>query len=216
MKKRPVNLSPPPYEPYHEIPIPADRPGRPPSAVTPPRLAMPGSVPWIAGGILTAGAVVHAFDPPPGWVASLAAGAFGWWLAIALGIVMVGLYNRYARVPSWVRSKLIRFLGPKIDYVVRRQIRSAQKAHIWIKDQYSNPHESWHSVDEVRQWFEENGIEYLNCSPPILGTDGEEAETLFCKTDLGSRYQRVVTQLAWIGSIAREGGLFDVIGRRTE
>ncbi|SVD91636.1 uncharacterized protein METZ01_LOCUS444490, partial [marine metagenome] len=30
----------------------------------------------------------------------------------------------------------------------------------------------------------------------------------------GTWYQRLVTQLSWINTIAREGGLFDVIGRR--
>jgi SAM-dependent methyltransferase len=130
------------------------------------------------------------------------------------GIVMVGLYNYFARVPTWVRSKLIGRLGGRIDYVVRSRIRDARKADIWIKDQYYNPHETWHSIDEVLDWFEANGVEYLNCSPRILGAVEEEPEDLFAKTEAGSRPQRIFTQLTWLGSIAREGALFDVIGRR--
>ncbi len=130
------------------------------------------------------------------------------------GIIMVGLYNRYARVPTWLRSKLIGLLGPNIDYVVRNRINDARKADIWIKDQYYNPHETWHSIDEVLQWFDENNVEYLNCSPPILNTDAEEAPSLFSKTAAGGAYQRVVTQIFWLGSIAREGALFDVVGRK--
>ncbi len=130
------------------------------------------------------------------------------------GIVMVGLYNSYARVPTWLRSKLVGLLGPQIDYVVRTRIRDRRKVEIWIKDQYYNPHETWHSIGEVLEWFDENDIEYLNCSPPILGTAGEEAGSLFAATRPGSAYQRVVTQLGWLGTIAREGALFDVIGRR--
>ena len=34
------------------------------------------------------------------------------------------------------------------------------------------------------------------------------------KTDPGSKYQRIVTQLSWLATIAREGALFDVIGRK--
>ena len=130
------------------------------------------------------------------------------------GIVMVGLYNSYARIPTWLRSKVIGVLGPKIDFVVRNRIQDARKADIWIKDQYYNPHETWHSIDEVMDWFEENDLEYLNCSPSILGSSGEDSEKLFTETDAGSAYQRVITQMSWLGSIAREGALFDVIGRK--
>ena len=130
------------------------------------------------------------------------------------GIVMAGLYNHYARIPTWLRAKLIGVFGPRIDFVVRTRIRDARKADIWIKDQYYNPHETWHSIDDVLAWFRENGIDYLNCSPPILGTAGEEESGLFKKTEPGSRYQRIITQLGWIGSIAREGAVFDMIGRK--
>lgn len=131
------------------------------------------------------------------------------------GIVMVGLYNSFGRIPTWVRSKLIGVFGNKIDYVVRSRIHDARKADIWVQDQYFNPHETWHSLDEVLGWFRENGVEYLNASPAILGTDGENTRDLFARTSPGSRYQRVVTQLSWIATIAREGALFDVIGRKT-
>lgn len=130
------------------------------------------------------------------------------------GTVMVGLYNSYARIPTWLRSKVIGVFGANIDFVVRNRIHDARKADIWVKDQYYNPHETWHSIDEVMEWFEENDIEYLNCSPSILGSSGEMAPGLFDETDPGSAYQRVVTQLSWLGTIAREGALFDVIGKK--
>ena len=130
------------------------------------------------------------------------------------GIVMVGLYNRCARVPTWLRGRLIKLLGPRIDYVVRHRIRDARKADIWIKDQYFNPHETWHSIDEVMGWFDENHIGFLNCSPPIMGSSGEATENIFTQSDPGSAYQRAVTQLFWLGSIAREGALFDMVGRK--
>jgi len=132
------------------------------------------------------------------------------------GIVVVGLYNRYARLATWLRSKVIGITGGKIDYVVRNRIRDERKAEIWIKDQYYNPHETWHSIDEVLGWFDDNGIEFVNCSPAILGTEGENSESLFESTAPGTSYQRLVTQLSWLGTIAREGALFDVVGRRKE
>lgn len=130
------------------------------------------------------------------------------------GIVIVGLYNSYARVPTWIRSKLIGFLGPNIDYVVRSRIHDRRKAEIWVKDQYYNPHETWHSVDEVLDWFDENDVEYLNASPPILGTDSETTSDLFAPTEPGTKGQRIMTQLSWLATIAREGALFDIMGRK--
>lgn len=130
------------------------------------------------------------------------------------GIVMVGLYNSYARIMTWLRSRLVGLVGNRIDYVVRNRIQDERKARIWIQDQYFNPHETWHSVGEVLRWFEEEDIEFLNCYPRILGSSGEDEPEFFAASDPGSRYQRAVTQLSWLGTIAREGSLFDVIGRR--
>ncbi len=130
------------------------------------------------------------------------------------GIIMIGLYNRPARLPTWIRSKLIGVFGQNLDYVVRNRIHDSRKADIWIKDQYYNPHETWHSIDEVLSWFQENEIEYLNTSPAILDSNAEDKNDLFANTDPGTFYQRMVTQLSWLGTIAREGALFDVIGRK--
>jgi carbamoyltransferase len=130
------------------------------------------------------------------------------------GLVVVGLYNWFARVPTWMRSKLIGFLGPDIDYVVRNRIRDRRKAEIWIKDQYYNPHETWHTIDEVLHWFRENDVTYLNCQPAIIGARGNDRDGMFATMNPGSKAARVLTQLCWLGSIASEGALFVMIGRR--
>ncbi|HEU4686130.1 MAG TPA: class I SAM-dependent methyltransferase [Nitrospira sp.] len=130
------------------------------------------------------------------------------------GIVVVGLYNSFARVPTWIRAKLIGLFGPRLDYVVRHKIRDPRKADIWVKDQYYNPHETWHSIDDVLGWFEENDIDYLNTNPPILGTEGNELSNLFAPTSPGTKPGRILTQLSWLRTIAREGALFDLVGRR--
>ena len=131
------------------------------------------------------------------------------------GIVVVGLYNYFARMPTAVRARLINVLGPRIDHVVRTRIRDARKAEIWIKDQYFNPHETWHSVDEVLAWFQENGVDYLNCRPPIDGTNDGGPGALFARSSQSSRMRRVAKQLSWLGTISNEGALFVMIGRRT-
>ena len=132
------------------------------------------------------------------------------------GTVVVGLYNRFARIATWLRARAIGVLGPNVDWVARTRIRDTRKREIWIQDQYFNPHETWHSIDEVLVWFRECGIEYLGCRPPILGTDGEDGGGMFDPTSPGTHYARVVTQLSWLGSVAREGALFDVVGRKPD
>lgn len=116
------------------------------------------------------------------------------------GIIVLGLSNWYARAPIWVRSKLAGILGQNTDRAVRNRSRDA--------------YATWHTIDHVLEWFDENDIEYLNCSPAILGTSGETAEGMFDATDPGTKYHRIVTQLGWLGTIASDGALFSVIGRR--
>jgi carbamoyltransferase len=132
------------------------------------------------------------------------------------GIVVVGLYNWFARVPTAMRARLIELLGPKIDYVVRNRIRDPLKAEIWIKDQYYNPHETWHSIDEVMGWFRENNVAYLNCEPPIPQANGagNGKGGMFAESDPRTKAARLMTQLSWLGSISAEGALFVLIGRR--
>src|SRR5262249_33472981 len=109
------------------------------------------------------------------------------------GIVIVGLYNWFGRLPTLARSKLIPILGQNIDAVVRNHIHDKRKTEIWIKDQYYNPHETWHSVDEVMEWFEEEGIEYRNCYPPIFGTRGNGTNGLLSPSERGTKAARVLT-----------------------
>jgi len=130
------------------------------------------------------------------------------------GIVVVGLYNQIARLPTLVRSKFIGLLGPKIDYVVRNRIRDRNKAEIWIRDQYYNPHETWHSIDEVMDWFRENRVDYLNCDPPIVGAANGGSASMFASTDPKSKMHRVFTQWSWLTSISSEGALFVLVGQR--
>jgi hypothetical protein len=114
-----------------------------------------------------------------------------------------------------IRSKLIGIFGSQIDYVARTRIRDCRKAEIWIKDQYYNPHESWHSIDEVMGWFRDNEVTYLNCSPAIIGAGCDrKSGSMFSLSDPRSQFARIATQLSWLGTISSEGALFAMVGRR--
>ena len=91
------------------------------------------------------------------------------------------------------------------------------KKEIWFADQYQNPHESWHSVDEVLGWFDATGVKFFSAVPAIGPNlpGEEEVLKLFHEHPRGSFAGHVFRQLQWIGNIGREGGLFVIVGQKS-
>ena len=85
------------------------------------------------------------------------------------GHFVLGLYNRYGRIPTKLRGYAIRALGMglmgKLDPVVRNDRKSARRQRAWLRDQYFHPLEETHTVDEVLGWFSKARIEYVNAVP---------------------------------------------------
>lgn len=158
--------------------------------------------------LICSGVLHHTPDPYGGFVKLLEHVKPG-------GHIVIGLYNSYARIPLGMRKFIFRCTGNAfrwIDYHMRRHDVDAHKKEIWFADQYRNPHESWHSVDEVLKWFRKNDVEFINAVPTI--TDVAKQNALFEKQAVGSAVQHVMKQLGWMFTIAREGGLFVMIGRK--
>jgi SAM-dependent methyltransferase len=134
------------------------------------------------------------------------------------GYLIIGLYNRIARLPTTLRRiyfRLTRADPRKVDYVMRRLARSDQKLRAWYLDQYAHPHETRHTVDQVLRWFAEEGIDFTSAAPPLrLGEPFDFARPLFAPSARGSRLEHWLVQLWWIVTISREGALFDLIGRK--
>jgi SAM-dependent methyltransferase len=136
------------------------------------------------------------------------------------GYVIVGLYNRFARIPTTLRRiyfQLTKADPRRVDYVMRRMARSDQKLRSWYLDQYAHPHETRHTVDQVLRWFDEEGIDLAGAVPSIrLGQPFDPARPLFGHIERGSRLEHWLVQISWIVTISREGALFDLIGRKRE
>lgn len=136
------------------------------------------------------------------------------------GYLIIGLYNRIARLPTTLRRIYFRLTGAdprKVDYVMRKMARSDQKLRAWYLDQYAHPHETRHTVDQVLHWFDEEGIDFTSAAPPIrLGEPFDLARPLFAPSARGSRLEHWLVQLWWIVTISHEGALFDLIGRKRE
>jgi len=129
--------------------------------------------------------------------------------------IIVGLYNRYMRFPTYCRRALSRIVSIDVLDPVLRRFSTPQKRQTWFNDQYRNPHESAHSIAEVIGWFEANGIQFINSIPaPHLGNTGATLRNLFHQQDCGSRAEMLLSQLLSIPTFSREGGLFIAVGRK--
>jgi 2-polyprenyl-3-methyl-5-hydroxy-6-metoxy-1,4-benzoquinol methylase len=135
------------------------------------------------------------------------------------GHIVLGLYNRYGRLKTRARRALRSVFGDRlarIDPFLSGHDVSGSKKQAWLMDQYRNPHESLHTIDEILAWFDDAGLRFVRAIPStVLGSDFElEYRTsLFDPEPRGSRADRLFSQLHQMLTDV-EGGLFIMIGRR--
>jgi SAM-dependent methyltransferase len=139
-------------------------------------------------------------------------------LATPGGLVIVGLYNSYARLPHRLRRLAARASGGRWfpgDVVLTERWDQPERRLAWFRDQYRHPEEHRHRLSEVRRWFAANGIDYVRTVPSaLLGGEGE-AHALTCPEEGGWWLEDMLAQLGWMRQLAGEGGLFVTIGRAT-
>ena len=131
------------------------------------------------------------------------------------GMLVIGLYNAFARIPLRLRRAVARLCGYRwipFDPVLRDRKSEPARRQAWIRDQYRHPEEHRHTVAEVRGWFAENQIEFVRTYPSL--TLGEEAGELFVPDTDYWPFEALLSQLGWIKSLGYEGGLFVTVGRR--
>jgi SAM-dependent methyltransferase len=133
------------------------------------------------------------------------------------GVVVVGVYNAYARLPHRARRAFARATGYRwfpLDPVLRDRDAEPDRRAAWLRDQYRHPEEHRHSLAEVQRWFASCGIAYLRaypstvtCEPPL------ERGGLFTPAADDWSVENVLHQLSWAFTLGWEGGLFVVVGR---
>ena len=131
------------------------------------------------------------------------------------GIVVVGLYNTFARLPLRLRravARLTRFRIVPFDPVLRERQLEPARREAWLRDQYQHPEEHRHTVAEVKRWFSAYDVEYLRTFPSTVLDD--ESVDLFDRAVDDWAVERGVAQLEWMWTLGGEGGLFLTIGRR--
>jgi SAM-dependent methyltransferase len=133
------------------------------------------------------------------------------------GLILIGLYNYYARLPTLWKARAFRTIGPKLYFLdprLRDWHREPDRIKAWFRDQYQHPHETRHSMSEVLRWFEQYGVEFVNAIPHADGSPFSERERLFERHSPGSAANRVAAQLAMLLAGGADGGLFIMIGRK--
>ncbi len=160
--------------------------------------------------VISNGVLHHTADPEGGFRAILAKLKPG-------GYVVIGLYNWLGRLPTLWRRRLIEIFGDRmaaLDSRLRRDGLNSGRWAAWFRDQYKHPHESKHSFDEVLLWFERNQVEFLSSIPSIGDVEFDESEPIFAPHRLGTRLDRLSTEIEMLLSGGTDGGLYVMIGRK--
>lgn len=158
--------------------------------------------------VYSSGVLHHTPDPRAAFARIAAAVRPG-------GMIVVGLYNKVARLPLRARRLVARLTGHRwvpFDPVLRDRQSEPARREAWLRDQYAHPEEHRHSVGEVRRWFAENGIEWLRTYPSTM--IGEEPSSLFEPAADAWALEAWAAQIGWMWSLGGEGGLFVSVGRR--
>ncbi len=135
------------------------------------------------------------------------------------GHVIIGLYDRYGRLRTRARGVLARWIGDRVaslDPYLRKHRVEGAKRQAWLMDQYHNPHESFHTMDEVLRWFEATNLSFVRALPSTIFGARFELDyhhSLFEPEERGSRLDRLLSQLGQMTDDT-EGGLFIMIGRK--
>ena len=158
--------------------------------------------------VYSSGVLHHTPDPRAAF-AQLAT------LARPGGMIIVGLYNAFARIPLRVRRAVARLSGFRCtlgDPVLRDRAADPERREAWLRDQYQHPEEHRHTLGEVQQWFAGNGVEYVRAYPSALLAT--ESDDLFAEAGDAWAPEQWLAQLGWMAALGHEGGLFVTVGRR--
>lgn len=174
-------------------------------------LAAPGLRPAAFDVVYCSGVLHHTADPAASF-RRLAR------LCRPGGIVIVGLYNAYARLPHRFRRLLARLTGYRrfpFDKILRDRSAEPERQTAWLRDQYLHPQEHRHTLAQVQRWFAASGIAYLRAYPDtLIAAEPLSGAELFTAAEDNWALENLWAQLCWMVPLAQEGGLFVTVGQK--
>lgn len=173
-------------------------------------LRAPGLLPGAFDVVTCSGVLHHTPDPEASFRAITR-------LVRPGGVLVVGLYSAYARLPHRLRRAVARATGYRwipLDPVLRDRAAEPARRTAWLRDQYRHPEEHRHTLAEVRRWFAAAGVGYVRTYPSTVTAEPPPGRGgLFAPAADDWALEGVLHQLSWAFTLGREGGLFVVIGR---
>lgn len=119
------------------------------------------------------------------------------------GTITIGLYNRYGRFlhranRMWIKLNAGEDIDRRMSFIEKsiygRKFKNYHE-QAYAADKYANPHESYHSINEVIDWFNKNDISYIGSYP---------------HADIGI-FRSLLTQFKWLMT---RNGFFMISGRK--
>ena len=133
------------------------------------------------------------------------------------GFIVIGLYHRYGRIWNDLRRSVFYATGDRFKFLDARTRQAGigeRKRQAWFMDQYKNPHESKHTIEEVLGWFDQAGVEFINSIPKCVPSGSPAEDKLFEPKSRGTFIGRLAMELSMMVTGAAEGGFFIMIGRK--
>lgn len=135
------------------------------------------------------------------------------------GYIVIGLYHRFGRIMNDFRRLIFKAFGDRARFLDTRLRSSSNlgqaQREAWFVDQYKHPHESKHTINELLDWFEKTGFEFIKSIPKTKLFHGFQSdERLFKPEPPGSWFERMLVEYGMVLTGSKEGGYFIVIGRK--
>lgn len=135
------------------------------------------------------------------------------------GYLLIGLYHQYGRMWTDFRRFVFNVTGNRLKFLDNRLQSSSkisqEKKNSWFNDQYKNPYESKHTINELMSWLNAIGFTFVKSIPKLSLTENfSPHEKLFKAYQPANIFLRYLMELSMLVTNFREGGFFIVIAKK--